>query len=478
MIDTDRCAACGAGPWATLPGASAPTGACSRSARRRGDVRVLDLRSGQVRRFTGGKPAGVSRLAFTPDRRTLVTSHDDGQLLVWDVARGALRERLRGHDRGDVWGLQISADGRTLYSARRRRARVRVGPRRRSPAHPAASIAGPPFALSATGLRAASRSAPTVAPVAVTQTDGSVESRSTRRRCARAAAACAGRLRRRGRLQPRRAAARDRRRGRAGDAVGRAHAAARGRAEWTVDDVSGTRLLARRQPARRRRARHATITDQPTATCACGTCAGAPHARALRGDRRPHWPSAPTAGCSPPPRATGPSRGPRRTHGRLVARLPRPTRGVRWRSLPTAPGSPPGYMDGTAQLWSTRSWKPVGPRFEGHAAQRFLSMQFTPDGRVLVTAGADGTVRLQDVAHREADRHGPDGRARHVRRRRPRPRRLATVRRLGGVDGVRWDIAPEAWKRHACLVAGRELSAREWSDALPGRPYRAICDGG
>ena len=44
-----------------------------------------------------------------------------------------------------------------------------------------------------------------------------------------------------------------------------------------------------------------------------------------------------------------------------------------------------------------------------------------------------------------------------------------------GLRGVRLVMPPEAWKRHACLVAGRELSRREWRDALPERPYRAVC---
>ena len=83
--------------------------------------------------------------------------------------------------------------------------------------------------------------------------------------------------------------------------------------------------------------------------------------------------------------------------GRLVARLQTPDDGRSLAFSPDGTRLATGHMDGTAQLWSTRSWKPVGPRFEGHAAQRFLSMQFTPDGRVLVTSGADGTVRLHDV---------------------------------------------------------------------------------
>lgn len=41
--------------------------------------------------------------------------------------------------------------------------------------------------------------------------------------------------------------------------------------------------------------------------------------------------------------------------------------------------------------------------------------------------------------------------------------------------GMRWDISPENWKRHACRVAGRELTPREWHDALRGRGYQTVC---
>ena len=40
---------------------------------------------------------------------------------------------------------------------------------------------------------------------------------------------------------------------------------------------------------------------------------------------------------------------------------------------------------------------------------------------------------------------------------------------------VRWDVRPESWKRHACVVAGRELTETEWRDALPERPFRPVC---
>ena len=51
-------------------------------------------------------------------------------------------------------------------------------------------------------------------------------------------------------------------------------------------------------------------------------------------------------------------------------------------------------------LLSTEGWKPVGPPLEAHAGI-VMSTEFTPDGRVLVTAGADGTVALWDVETRK-----------------------------------------------------------------------------
>ncbi len=45
-------------------------------------------------------------------------------------------------------------------------------------------------------------------------------------------------------------------------------------------------------------------------------------------------------------------------------------------------------------------------------------------------------------------------------------------------EGISFDMSPEAWKRHACLVAGRELSPAEWEEALPDRPYQSVCPGG
>jgi WD40 repeat protein len=55
-----------------------------------------------------------------------------------------------------------------------------------------------------------------------------------------------------------------------------------------------------------------------------------------------------------------------------------------------------GWYGGTATLLSTRTWKQVGRRLEGHRA-RLTALEFSPDGSLLATGSADGTVLLWDV---------------------------------------------------------------------------------
>ena len=136
-----------------------------------------------------------------------------------------------------------------------------------------------------------------------------------------------------------------------------------------------------------------------------------------------------------------------------------------------------GELDSGTRLYSTESWRQVGRPLEGHT-QRVTYVDFSPDGRTLLTASADGTVRLWDVETHTpigspltivpdtfvAAAFGPDGRHLFA---------VSTHDR-----GLRLDTDPESWKQHACLVAGRELSADEWENALPDRGYRAVCSGG
>jgi WD40 repeat protein len=133
-----------------------------------------------------------------------------------------------------------------------------------------------------------------------------------------------------------------------------------------------------------------------------------------------------------------------------------------------------GLFNGSGLFYGTHDWRPVGAPVRGQG-QRLLYPRFTPDGRTLVTASADGTILLWDVASRRPIGSPVTVEAESF---------VSTAMSHDGADlyalptgtnGVRLSLSPEVWKRQACLIAGRELTRREWADAVPGRPYRAVC---
>jgi WD40 repeat protein len=133
-----------------------------------------------------------------------------------------------------------------------------------------------------------------------------------------------------------------------------------------------------------------------------------------------------------------------------------------------------GLLNGAGQFYTSRDWRPEGVQFRGQD-QRLLSARFTPDGRTLATASADGTVMLWDVASRK-----PIGAPVEVKA----DSFVAAVLSRDGANlyafpsttkGLRLALSPAVWKQEACAIAGRQLTAREWADALPGRPYRRVC---
>jgi WD40 repeat protein len=85
------------------------------------EVRLLDAATGRERAALQGDAVGVECLAFRPDGAVLATGHDQGWggggwIKLWDAATGRELATLWGHQTG-LEALLYSADGRRLFSA-------------------------------------------------------------------------------------------------------------------------------------------------------------------------------------------------------------------------------------------------------------------------------------------------------------------------------------------------------------------------
>jgi len=464
-IDPERLRVLRRYPVGDSAGSVSPDGRTFALGSEKGRVRLLDLRSGEVTRFRGAHDGAILQTTFTADGRTLVTASEDGKLFAWDVARGKIRETLSGHS-GAVWGLEVSSDGRTLYSAALdTRAFVWDLSGDRRLVRP--FDAGRPFipddgdeypkglALSPNGRT-----------LAVSQSDGTVDFIDTRT------------LRRRRSVRALRgfAAAVD------FSPDGRLLAVTGKDGEARLLDARSLRPAGELSGLRN--------TSQALAFSPDGRLLAATdiHGGPVRiWDMRRRAPTgvrfrvaSPSLGFSPDGKLLAMAafdrgveiRDPR--NGRLRARLRTDDLARSVAFSPSGDLLATGRYDGKVQLWSTENWKPVGPPLEGHEG-RILSLDFTPDGRTLASASEDGRVLLRDVGTEK-----PIGSALTVDPETfvsalftPDGSRLFAV--SAGDRAVRFEASVEAWKRHACVAAGRDLTAREWEDTLPDRPYRAVC---
>ena len=80
------------------------------------DILLYDVRSGGAVHPPGLPIRDVKGLAFSPDGRTLAaSSYLHHEILLWDLAAGRERARLRGHG-SPVISLAFAPDGRSLAS--------------------------------------------------------------------------------------------------------------------------------------------------------------------------------------------------------------------------------------------------------------------------------------------------------------------------------------------------------------------------
>jgi WD40 repeat protein len=136
-----------------------------------------------------------------------------------------------------------------------------------------------------------------------------------------------------------------------------------------------------------------------------------------------------------------------------------------------------GQLDGAAVLWATDDWGQVGPPLALRAGHPALGVAFSPDSSTLATSHDDGSVVLWDVrspqpagltlpgpsGHWVTSRFTPDG------------RRLFAV--YDNRRAIRWEVDPDAWRQHACTVAGG-FTSEEWDGLVPGQDYVEVCPSG
>ena len=130
-----------------------------------------------------------------------------------------------------------------------------------------------------------------------------------------------------------------------------------------------------------------------------------------------------------------------------------------------------GFANGTALLIDVQRRPAASVALVGHAGF-ILDVAFSPDDDLLAVASTSG-ITLWDVDTRQ--RIGElDGRA--------TPYKLAfspdgTSLASTWYDNslIMWELDPQAWRRRACAIAGRNLTSAEWSQYVGAEPYRKTC---
>ena len=458
-------------PGFALSGALSPDGRTFAAGGADGSVRFLDLRTGRQRTALGRHTASVDRAQFTADGRFLITSGEDAAAIVWNVKTAAVAETFEGHA-GRVAGLAVDRRGQTLYTAAADGTVITwdLAGRRRL---------GRPFDVGGGSDRfpstAISRDGRTLVS---TRQDGAVSVVDTRRLTSRRLPIAGG-------PSPDSPSA----------PIDAPSAPAFGPgATLVVAGFGGFLGLvdARTGAITARLKGHRDLVLAPSASAdgrivvAAGWDGTAQlwDTRTRRSLGAPLAFSAPDGAASVSPDGTtvaisevAPALEVRDVRSRrLLAHLRIDDSAIGFAAF-SRDGSLllAGSGDGHVRVFSTRDWRPTGPAFLAHAGW-IASVDASPDGRRLVTAGQDGQVRLWDLATRRPIGAPLPGRTKNsnvVARFTPDGKYVLAVFADG--SGYRWDVRPSAWMRQACTVAGRRLTRSEWRAALPDRAYAPAC---
>jgi WD40 repeat protein/class 3 adenylate cyclase len=131
-----------------------------------------------------------------------------------------------------------------------------------------------------------------------------------------------------------------------------------------------------------------------------------------------------------------------------------------------------GTEDGKVVLWDVRDRTRLGSPIQV-AAGAVNPISFSPDGRLFVASSGDQTATLWDLGSRKRLGNAFPIEQGSIPVARFAPSGDLVIDNLS--DTAVWPTNLRTWERFACQVAGRDLTRAEWSDLLPGRPYRRVC---
>jgi WD40 repeat protein/serine/threonine protein kinase len=83
---------------------------------KKGEVKVWEIRTGQILHSLSGFRNVTSRMAFSPDSRHLVSAHFDRTVRVWDMATGHREDRIPAAHAEAILGLALSPDGKSVVT--------------------------------------------------------------------------------------------------------------------------------------------------------------------------------------------------------------------------------------------------------------------------------------------------------------------------------------------------------------------------
>jgi WD40 repeat protein/tRNA A-37 threonylcarbamoyl transferase component Bud32 len=131
-----------------------------------------------------------------------------------------------------------------------------------------------------------------------------------------------------------------------------------------------------------------------------------------------------------------------------------------------------GGLHALVYLWDVETGTLIRTLDQGVAGGETL--EFSADGRILAVSGVEPVASLWDVATgRKIGRSLTAGSRRAMLDLSSDGRRLLMT--LSNGQGAVWDIDPASWAQRACTLANRTLTREEWEESLPGRPYEPAC---